>query len=187
MFKPDLDKGTISESSLFSLIRFLLTDNLSNSKMSQGWQLLDLYCKGVCTNSPLSRGWIIMPHAKSVQPGADKITPARQWSRIYGGGCLWLRGMSLTLHLRLGGNYVSKAGLRLTPILLSQLPKCMEYTSEPCNDFRGDWPRLCRLYPMRSLYTENPFSLHSGFQTQSLSWFAFVFSTQVFKLPSCAI
>lgn len=77
----------------------------------------------------------MMPHAKSVQPGADKITPARQLSRIHDGGCLWLRGMSLTLHLRLGGNYVSKAGLRLTPILLSQLPKRLEYTSEPRNVF----------------------------------------------------
>lgn len=92
--------------------------------------------QGSVAKSPLSGGWIMMPHARSVQPGADKITPARQLSHIHDGGCLWLCGLSLTLNFRLGGNYVSKAGLRLTPILLAQLPKCMEYTSEPRNDLR---------------------------------------------------
>lgn len=138
--------------------------------------------------SPLSRGQIMVPHAKSVQPGADKRTPAWQLSCIHDGGCLWLRGMSLTLHLRLGGNYKSKAGLRLTPILLSQLPKGMECTSEPCvmifevtdRDYAGS--TQCALYTLKI-----PFCLDSGFQTQSLSWFAFVFSSHVFKLPICVI
>ena len=87
--------------------------------------------QGSMGKSPLSRGWIMMPHAKSVQPGADKITSAWQLSHTHDGGCLWLCGLSLTLHLRLGGSYVPKAGLRLTPILLAQLPKCREYQHAP--------------------------------------------------------
>ena len=134
--------------------------------------------QGSMGKSPLSRGWIMMPHAKSVQPGADKITSAWQLSHTHDGGCLWLCGLSLTLHLRLGGSYVPKAGLRLTPILLAQLPKRMEYTSEPHNDRDYADSTQCALCTLKI-----PSCLHSGFQTQSLSWFAFVFNTHVFKLP----
>lgn len=150
--------------------------------------------QGSVANSPLSRGWIMMPHAKSVQPGADKRTPARQLACIHEGGCLWLRGMSLTLHLRLGGNYVSRAGttylglasgshqsfrLGFPSTWNTHLSHVM-ISKATGRDYAD--PTQCALYTLKI-----PFCLHSGFQTQSLSWFAFVFSTHVFKLPICVI
>lgn len=64
--------------------------------MTQDCQLLDFYYRGV-VKPPISRGQIMMPQAKSVQPGADKRTATLQLSCIIDGGCLWFRGMGLTL------------------------------------------------------------------------------------------
>lgn len=161
--------------------------------MSQGWQLLDLYCKGVCANSPLSRGWIMMPHAKSVQPGADKITPG---SDICGSGHAYMAAVVFgcvgwvllcssdwegTMYLRLasGSHQSSSPPLSFPSAWNTHLSHVMIFEATD-RDYADS--------TQHALYTlKTPSPCTQDFRHKVFLGLHLYSVLKVFKLPSCAI
>lgn len=88
---------------------------------------------------------------------------------------LWAGSYSVT-QIGMEWNYVPKAGLGLTAILLSQLPKCMAYTSETRDDFQSVlWlAGVIQLFLTHFVHTNNPLLPALRIPEPSFSWFALV-------------
>lgn len=155
--------------------------------MPQGWQLLDLYCKGVW-RSHLSlevRSWCHMQSLFNLEQTRE-LPPsschAYMMAVVF--GCMgWVSLCTSdwegTMYLKLASGSHQSSCLSFPSAWNIHLSHVMIFE---VTDWDYADSTQCSLYTLKI-----PFCLDSGFQTQSLSWFAFAFSSHVFKLPICVI